>query len=66
MRKINERFIHDLKSGCLSFFLERVKTNRQELCLEIRDGNTKIKNNGCETEYAFGYVNGEQRQTDYR
>lgn len=42
MRKINERFIHDLKSGCLSFFLERVKKNRQKLCLEVRNGYINI------------------------
>ncbi len=38
MRKSNERFIHDLKEGCLSFFLEQVKKNRQKLCLEVRKG----------------------------
>ena len=37
MREIDQRFICDLKSESLSFFLEQVKKNRKELCLEIRD-----------------------------
>lgn len=35
MRGINERFINDLKDGCLRFFFEQINTNK-ELCLEIR------------------------------
>ena len=42
MRKINDKFIHDLKEGCLSFFLDQVKNRKQELCLEIRNGYINI------------------------
>lgn len=42
MRCINDRFITDLKTGCLAFFLEQVKLNRDKLCLEIRDGYINI------------------------
>lgn len=41
MRGINSRFIEDLMTGELSFFLERVKQN-SELCLEIRNGYINI------------------------
>ena len=37
MRGINDRFIFDLKTRDLSYFLNQVKTNRDKLCLEIRD-----------------------------
>ncbi len=42
MRGINDRFITDLKTGCLSFFLNQVKANRDKLCLEIRKGYINI------------------------
>lgn len=42
MRGINDRFINDLKTGCLAFFLNQVKLNRDKLCLEIRDGYINI------------------------
>lgn len=42
VRGINERFINDLKTGCLSYFLNQVKSNRDKLCLEIRDGYINI------------------------
>lgn len=42
MRGINDRFICDLKTGCLSFFLNQVKLHRDKLCLEIRDGYINI------------------------
>lgn len=37
MRSINQAFIDALKTGCLSFFLQQVINNKDELCLEIRD-----------------------------
>lgn len=42
MRYINERFTYDLLNGCLSFFGEKVKNNRDILSLEIRDGYINI------------------------
>ena len=42
MRCINDRFITDLRTGCLAFFLEQVKLNRDKLSLEIRDGYINI------------------------
>ncbi len=42
MRRITERFINDLNTGCLSFFLEQVKKRSNELCLEIRNGYINI------------------------
>lgn len=42
MRKINDKFINDLKEGCLSFFLAQVKNRKQELCFEIRNGYINI------------------------
>ena len=42
MREINERFINDLKSGCLSYFLNQVKEKNDKLCLAIRDGYINI------------------------
>lgn len=42
MRGINERFINDLKNGCLSFFLDEVKNKSSELCIEIRKGYINI------------------------
>lgn len=42
MRSINNRFVNDLKTGSLSYFLKQVKSNRDKLCLEIRDGYVNI------------------------
>ena len=42
MREINERFINDLKGGCLSYFLNQVKEKNDKLCLAIRDGYINI------------------------
>lgn len=42
MREINERFINDLKDGCLSYFLNQVKEKSDKLCLAIRDGYINI------------------------
>ncbi len=42
MREINERFINDLKNGCLSYFLNQVKEKSDKLCLAIRDGYINI------------------------
>lgn len=42
MREINERFISDLKNGCLSYFLNQVKEKSDKLCLAIRDGYINI------------------------
>ncbi len=42
MRGIDKRFINDLRSDCLSFFLNQVKEKDDELCLEIRDGYINI------------------------
>ena len=42
MRSINNSFINDLKTGSLSYFLKQVKSNRDKLCLEIRDGYINI------------------------
>ena len=42
MRHINQRFIHDLLSGYLSFFGDKVKSNRDIFSLEIRDGYVNI------------------------
>ncbi len=42
MREINERFINDLKDGCLSYFLNQVKERSDKLCLAIRDGYINI------------------------
>ena len=42
MRKINEKFVQDLKDGCLSFFLNQVKSRRKELSIEIRNGYINI------------------------
>ena len=42
MRGINDGFICDLKTGDLSYFLNQVKSNRDKLCLEIRDGYINI------------------------
>lgn len=42
MRRINERFIDDLLTGELSYFLSEVKRDRDRLSLEIRDGYINI------------------------
>lgn len=42
MRGISEGFVQDLKFGDLSFFLERVKEDREKFSLEIRDKNVNI------------------------
>lgn len=41
MRGLNDKFIKDLTDGCLSFFLNKVKSN-SNLCLEIRNGYINI------------------------
>ena len=42
MRGINKQFIEELKIGDLSFFLEKAKSMRDSLSLEIRDGYINI------------------------
>ena len=42
MRAINDKFIKDLNTGELSYFLTQVKNQRDKLCLEIRDGYINI------------------------
>lgn len=42
MRHINERFIKDLLSGELTYFLDQVKGNRDSLSLEVRNGYVSI------------------------
>ena len=46
MRSINQRFIDDLLTGDLAFFLNEVKQPEQELCLEIRSGYINIYHRG--------------------
>lgn len=41
MRGLNDRFIFDLNEGCLSFFLNEVKANK-DTCLAIRNGYINI------------------------
>jgi hypothetical protein len=42
MRRINSRFIDDLLNGKLTFFLNEVKSQRDKLSLEIRNGYINI------------------------
>jgi hypothetical protein len=51
MREINERFISDLKNGCLSYFLNQVKEKSDKLCLAIRDGYMNIYYMGGNLQY---------------
>lgn len=46
MRIINQRFIDDLLTGELSFFLSEVKRPELELCIEIRGGYINIYHRG--------------------
>lgn len=42
LKGINDRFIEDLQHGELAFFLEQVKTRRNLLSLQVRDGYINI------------------------
>ena len=42
MRNINSRFVNDFLLGDLSYFLTQVKSNRNSLSLEIRNGYVNI------------------------
>lgn len=42
MRHINERFVEDLLCGDLQYFFKKVKSNRETLSLEIRNGYINI------------------------
>ena len=42
MRHINTKFINDLTCGELAYFLEKVKSNRSSLSLEVRNGYINI------------------------
>ncbi len=42
MRHIDQRFIDDLLRGDLQYFLDKVKSNRDALSLEVRDGYINI------------------------
>ncbi len=62
MREINSIFIEDLLKGKLSFFLNKVKNNR-ELCLEVRKnyvniyyrGGNLLKISQYKNEYRFHF-----------
>ena len=60
MRHINERFVADLLNGELAFFLNQVKSARDRLSLEIRDGYINIYYKGGSllkiTQKKIGYT----------
>ncbi|MBO5869291.1 MAG: hypothetical protein J6Q89_00925, partial [Clostridia bacterium] len=78
MRAISENFIKDLKGGLLAYFLKQVKSNRTELCLEIRDryiniyykgGNLlriKEKRNGYEFHFDARYCLNKGEDSNYK
>ena len=77
VRGINERFISDLKTDCLSFFLNQVKLHRDKLCLEIREGYINIyykggnllkitqKRNGYSFHFDARYCLNKNNDTNY-
>ena len=77
MRGINDRFISDLKTDCLSFFLNQVKLHRDKLCLEIREGYINIyykggnllkitqKRNGYSFHFDARYCLNKNNDTNY-
>jgi hypothetical protein len=77
MRGINDRFICDFKKGDLSYFLNQVKTNRDKLCLEIRDRYINIyykggnllkitqKRNGYSFHFDARYCLNKNNDTNY-
>ncbi|MBR6695126.1 MAG: hypothetical protein IKL70_01765 [Oscillospiraceae bacterium] len=77
MRQISSKFIEDLKDEYLSYFLNQVKTNHHNLCLEIRSGYINIyyrggnllrikkKRNGYEFHFDSKYCSNKKDTSNY-